>query len=62
MNINLVAISKNVLNMKFPAQKEILYSLCEPKKLRLILISETLRDLGHQRTLPEKSGCKLMLY
>jgi len=61
MNINLVAISKKVLNMKFPAQKEILYSRCKPKKLKLLLISDTLRDTGYQRTFLEKTGCKVML-
>lgn len=46
---------ENVLNMNYPAQKEILCSLCKLSKLKLILISETFRNRGHQRTCPEKS-------
>lgn len=48
---------ENVLNMNYPAQKEILCSLCKLSKLKLILISETF-----QRTFPEKTGWKAMLY
>lgn len=46
--------------MKYPAQKEILCSLCKLSKLKLILISETFKNRGQQRTFPEKTWCKAM--
>lgn len=48
--------------MKYPAPKEILCRLCKLNKLKLILLPETFRNTGHQRTFPEKTGCKAMLY
>lgn len=48
--------------MKYPAQKEILCSLVKLNKPKIILISETFRNRRHQKTFPEKTGCKAMLY